>query len=321
MQRGVTVEQVRSAVRLAQKYGIKVGMFLMWGYEGEELEDIAATVEHVKLTNPDVFFTTVSYPIKGTPYFDTVSDRLELPLAWADASDRDYVIAGRRGKDYYRLADLWLRSEVDAHRARPCDPERAAQPVRHGDEAPEMELSRLHSQTPRLDSGSSACPASTGIVHEPRRFLCRLSVAWKLHYARRPSSLRTNLPARERKRRSGASSSGAWPRQLQRCKEYRRCCRKRCSGRARTTGRLSGGAEDTDTPRRANASQSCLSQIDMQARRRGRRHGRAERGRIAGNRPLPARHAADGRRGSAHRPCRCRCSGSTVGRARVRRVV
>ena len=71
MQRGVTVEQVRSAVRLAQKYGIKVGMFLMWGYEGEELEDIAATVEHVKLTNPDIFFTTVSYPIKGTPYFDT----------------------------------------------------------------------------------------------------------------------------------------------------------------------------------------------------------------------------------------------------------
>ena len=49
-------------------------MFLMWGYEGEELEDIAATVEHVKASNPDVFFTTVSYPIKGTGYFDKVRD-------------------------------------------------------------------------------------------------------------------------------------------------------------------------------------------------------------------------------------------------------
>ena len=33
---------------LAHEQGIQVGMFLMWGYEGEELEDIAATVEHVK---------------------------------------------------------------------------------------------------------------------------------------------------------------------------------------------------------------------------------------------------------------------------------
>lgn len=126
MQRGVTVEQVRNAVKLAQRHGIKVGMFLMWGYEGEELDDIAATVEHVKLTNPDVFFTTVSYPIKGTSYFDSINDRIELPLAWADASDRDYVITGRRGKHYYRLADLWLRSEVDAYRMTASDPEQAA---------------------------------------------------------------------------------------------------------------------------------------------------------------------------------------------------
>jgi anaerobic magnesium-protoporphyrin IX monomethyl ester cyclase len=126
MQRGVTVEQVRNAVRLAQKYDIKVGMFLMWGYEGEELEDIAATVEHVKRTNPDIYFTTIAYPIKGTPYFDAVDHKIELPRAWADASDRDYVVSGRRGKEYYRLADLWLRSEVDAHRALASDPERAA---------------------------------------------------------------------------------------------------------------------------------------------------------------------------------------------------
>jgi radical SAM superfamily enzyme YgiQ (UPF0313 family) len=122
MQRGVTVEQVRKAVKLAQEHGIQVGMFLMWGYEGEELADIAATVDHVKLTNPDVFFTTVSYPIKGTPYFDRVRDKIAAPLPWSDASDRDYEIAGRRTKDYYKLADRWLRSEVEAHRIEASDP-------------------------------------------------------------------------------------------------------------------------------------------------------------------------------------------------------
>jgi anaerobic magnesium-protoporphyrin IX monomethyl ester cyclase len=122
MQRGVSVAQVRKACALAQAHGIQVGMFLMWGYEGEELEDIAATVEHVKATNPDVFFTTVSYPIKGTGYFEKVRERVRSPIAWQEASDRDYQIAGRHGRDYYKLADQWLRSEVEALRLSRSDP-------------------------------------------------------------------------------------------------------------------------------------------------------------------------------------------------------
>ena len=126
MDRGVSVESVQRAVKLAQQYGIKVGMFLMWGYEGEQFEDIAATVEHVKQSNPDIFFTTVAYPIKGTPYFDTVKDKVRLPIAWANATDRDYSIEGRHGKEYYRLADVWLRNEVEASRVAGTDPARAA---------------------------------------------------------------------------------------------------------------------------------------------------------------------------------------------------
>jgi len=127
MQRGVSVEQVRRACRLAHDHGIQVGMFLMWGYEGEEFEDIAATVEHVKVTNPDVFFTTVSYPIKGTGYFDKVRERVLAPLAWHESSDRDYLVAGRRGKDYYKLADQWLRNEVEAARLEASNPARSAE--------------------------------------------------------------------------------------------------------------------------------------------------------------------------------------------------
>src|SRR6185436_10071849 len=100
---------------------------LMWGYEGEEIEDIAATVEHVKLSNPDVFLTTVSYPIKGTGYFANVRDKIALPVAWAEGSDRDYVVEGRRGREYYRLADRWLRSEVEASRVEAQDPARAVE--------------------------------------------------------------------------------------------------------------------------------------------------------------------------------------------------
>ena len=127
MQRGVSVEQVRRSCRMAQAHGIQVGMFLMWGYEGEELDDIAATVEHVKASNPDIFFTTVSYPIKGTGYFDKVRERLTMSVDWAEGSDRDYVVAGRHGKEYYKLADQWLRGEVEASRLESVDPLRSAE--------------------------------------------------------------------------------------------------------------------------------------------------------------------------------------------------
>jgi hypothetical protein len=94
------------------------------------VDGVAATVDHVKASNPDIFFTTVSYPIKGTGYFAKVSDRVEMPIAWAEGSDRDYVVAGRHGKDYYKLADQWLRNEVEAFRLESRDPARAAELLR-----------------------------------------------------------------------------------------------------------------------------------------------------------------------------------------------
>lgn len=125
MERGVTAEQVRWATRAAQRHGIQVGMFLMWGYEGETADDIAETVEHVKAANPDVFFTTVAYPIRNTGYFERVAGRVDAPGRWEEMTDRDYRIRGRPGRDYYAQADRWLRRAVEAHRIAEDDPARA----------------------------------------------------------------------------------------------------------------------------------------------------------------------------------------------------
>lgn len=116
MERGVTVEEVQTAVALCRGVGIQTGMFLMWGYEGEELSDIEATVEHVKRTDPDIFFTTVAYPIKGTPYFSDVEDRVESLKPWREGSDRDFRIRNRHSRQFYRFADRLLRSEVELNR-------------------------------------------------------------------------------------------------------------------------------------------------------------------------------------------------------------
>jgi radical SAM superfamily enzyme YgiQ (UPF0313 family) len=144
MQRGVTVEQVRWATKAAQRHGIQVGMFLMWGYDGETFEDIEATVEHVRETNPDVFFTTVSYPIRNTGYFEKVKDRVVLEKAWEEAGDRDYRIRGRRPRSYYSLADTWLRNPVAASRLSAEEPAAAVAKLEIAEKA-RAELATLSS--------------------------------------------------------------------------------------------------------------------------------------------------------------------------------
>jgi radical SAM superfamily enzyme YgiQ (UPF0313 family) len=112
MQRRTNAERVREMVLLLQRHGIEAGMFIMLGYEGEELADLEATVEHLKLANPDQLLTTVAYPIKGTPYYDAVADRVVALKPWADGSDRDLTVAGRHSRRFYEHATRWLVNEV-----------------------------------------------------------------------------------------------------------------------------------------------------------------------------------------------------------------
>lgn len=111
MKRKVSVGQVHDAAQRLRRRGIEVGMFIMLGYDGERAEDLQATVDHLKRTAPDIFLTTVSYPIKGTPYYEQVADRL-VPQEWAAGTDRDLVVKGRPVKTYYDFARRWMTAEV-----------------------------------------------------------------------------------------------------------------------------------------------------------------------------------------------------------------
>ena len=118
MQRQADVQRVRQVVRLLQKYGIEAGLFIMLGYEGETSDDIRKTLEHLKETNPDLFLTTVAYPIKGTPYYEEVADRVVSSRSWEQGSDRDLSVAGRHSRRFYSFADRWIWGEVLYHRQR-----------------------------------------------------------------------------------------------------------------------------------------------------------------------------------------------------------
>lgn len=126
MERGVRVEQVRESIRLCRERGIETGMFIIWGYPGEEIADIEATVEHAKASLPDTLLTTVAYPIKGTPYYDEVEARLAPPSDWSRSTDRDLAVRGRRSREFYRYADRLLKSEVALRKIRDSVPVESA---------------------------------------------------------------------------------------------------------------------------------------------------------------------------------------------------
>jgi len=112
MQRGVTVEQVQHAVGLCRAAGIETGMFIMWGYEGEQMEDVEATIAHVKKCSPEICLTTVSYPIQGTPYYNEIRPKLVNIGSWQTSTDRDIAVRDRHSRRFYQFADELLKAET-----------------------------------------------------------------------------------------------------------------------------------------------------------------------------------------------------------------
>lgn len=118
MKRGVKAEQVQAMTRLAKRYGLETGMFLMWGFEDENEDDIAATIDHVKKANPDLVLTTVSYPIKGTEYYQRMAEQNLIAAngKWQASNDRDYRIRGRHSRRYYDYVNRRLYGELARQR-------------------------------------------------------------------------------------------------------------------------------------------------------------------------------------------------------------
>ncbi len=118
MDRKVKVKDVQEKTHLLQRYGIETGMFIMLGYEGETIQNLEETVEHLKISNPDLFLTTVAYPIKGTKYYTEVESRVLADKSWDERSDRDLTVAGRYSRRFYSYATRWMVNEVALNRAK-----------------------------------------------------------------------------------------------------------------------------------------------------------------------------------------------------------
>jgi radical SAM superfamily enzyme YgiQ (UPF0313 family) len=131
MDRRVTVEQVREMIQLSKRHGIETGTFIMLGYPGETEEDIEATIDHLKQSNPDLYTVTVAYPIAGTPFFEDVQADIINPLPWESSTDRDIEIRRPYTQRYYQLAMSRVFNEVQMHKLELASGQASLQYAKH----------------------------------------------------------------------------------------------------------------------------------------------------------------------------------------------
>ncbi len=116
MSRGVTAEKIQRVTSQIRHLGMESGLFVMFGYEGEEVSDIDATLEHLKQANPDQYLTTVAYPIKGTPYYHLIKNHIHSDRPWGQRTERGIKVQNRPSKWFYNCTKSWFANEMRMHR-------------------------------------------------------------------------------------------------------------------------------------------------------------------------------------------------------------
>ena len=131
MDKGITVGQIRTAAGRLRAAGIRVGLFLQFGYPGEGWPQIQATRELVREVQPDDIGISVSYPLPGTRFYESVRERIGEKHNWDQSSDLDPLFPGVFARDFYQTlartvhAEFRTRRGMRAARTLLADPLRA----------------------------------------------------------------------------------------------------------------------------------------------------------------------------------------------------
>jgi anaerobic magnesium-protoporphyrin IX monomethyl ester cyclase len=111
MEKGTSVDQIYGATERLHAAGIRVGFFLQFGYPGETREEIEMTLQLVRDCGPDDVGMSVSYPLPGTKFYESVQSQLGTKQNWEDSADLAMMYEGPFSTDFYRQLHVVLHKE------------------------------------------------------------------------------------------------------------------------------------------------------------------------------------------------------------------
>ncbi len=112
MDKGLRVEAVAGARSLLREHGIRACYFLQFGYPGEGLKEIEATIDLVRSTKPDDIGVSVSYPLPNTTFYERVSEQLGVKRNWVDSGELSMMFRSAYSTEFYRSLRDALHFEV-----------------------------------------------------------------------------------------------------------------------------------------------------------------------------------------------------------------
>jgi anaerobic magnesium-protoporphyrin IX monomethyl ester cyclase len=119
MDKGTRAAAIPEARELLRRHGIRACFFIQFGYPGETMEDIRATVDMVRETLPDDIGVSVSNPLPGTKFHDMVKLQLGEKDHWDDSNDLAMMFQGTYETGFYRKLHKLLHRDLEVrHRLR-----------------------------------------------------------------------------------------------------------------------------------------------------------------------------------------------------------
>lgn len=102
MDKGTTVDEVRSATRTLKAAGIRACWFIQLGYPSEMWEDLEMTRNVIRDEKPDDIGVSVAYPLPGTKFYESVRSRLGAQQNWEHTGDLAMLFQGTYTTAFYR---------------------------------------------------------------------------------------------------------------------------------------------------------------------------------------------------------------------------
>jgi radical SAM superfamily enzyme YgiQ (UPF0313 family) len=114
MDKGITLDKVKTARERLRDAGIRACFFLQFGYPGETWTELQETIAFVRKLRPDDIGISLSYPLPGTTFYERVRTQLGTKRNWTDSDDLCIMFKAAYTTDFYRAVREALHAEVDS---------------------------------------------------------------------------------------------------------------------------------------------------------------------------------------------------------------
>jgi anaerobic magnesium-protoporphyrin IX monomethyl ester cyclase len=117
MDKGITIDQITTATALLKKNKIRPSFFIQFGYLGETAEDISMTIKMINKLLPSDIGISVSYPLPGTKFYETVKEQLKTKANWTDSDDLAMMFQNQYQPSFYKQLHRYVHKSYRKHLA------------------------------------------------------------------------------------------------------------------------------------------------------------------------------------------------------------